>query len=232
MLYYENRSFTAGHTLLSLPSLSRKMSTPWVALLCESNTIHNHSVLTYGPLLFLYPEEKYITIQSYTSQGKDEVSFDKGVTVEVIQKNLEGWWFIRWVCLYAKLEKWKVSRENMSSENSDIVASAVIKALVSCCPHLHNGSEEKLLAYGTLYRSLRHFYVCMSCHLSAHTHCVVYSASVPFQLFDSICPCVHVIKSLWHAEKAIETEDSTLYCIIHTVFCGQNMNIFQQFWLP
>uniref|UniRef100_A0A672H8U3 SH3 and PX domains 2Aa n=1 Tax=Salarias fasciatus TaxID=181472 RepID=A0A672H8U3_SALFA len=41
-------------------------------------------------------EEKYVTIQPYSSQGKDEVSFEKGVTVEVIQKNLEGWWFIRW----------------------------------------------------------------------------------------------------------------------------------------
>lgn len=38
-----------------------------------------------------------MTIQPYTSQGKDEVTFEKGVTVEVIQKNLEGWWFIRWV---------------------------------------------------------------------------------------------------------------------------------------
>ncbi|KAM9792073.1 SH3 and PX domain-containing protein 2A [Neosynchiropus ocellatus] len=40
-------------------------------------------------------EEKYLTVQSYASQGKDEVSFEKGVTVEVIQKNLEGWWYIR-----------------------------------------------------------------------------------------------------------------------------------------
>uniref|UniRef100_A0A3Q3J087 SH3 and PX domain-containing protein 2A n=1 Tax=Monopterus albus TaxID=43700 RepID=A0A3Q3J087_MONAL len=39
-------------------------------------------------------EEKYVTVQPYTSQGKDEVSFEKGVTVEVIQKNLEGWWYI------------------------------------------------------------------------------------------------------------------------------------------
>uniref|UniRef100_A0A665VY31 SH3 and PX domain-containing protein 2A n=1 Tax=Echeneis naucrates TaxID=173247 RepID=A0A665VY31_ECHNA len=42
-------------------------------------------------------EEKYMTIQPYTSQGKDEVSFEKGVTVEVIQKNLEGWWYIRYL---------------------------------------------------------------------------------------------------------------------------------------
>ncbi|KAK7901441.1 hypothetical protein WMY93_018210 [Mugilogobius chulae] len=39
-------------------------------------------------------EEKYVTVQSYSSQGKDEIAFEKGVIVEVIQKNLEGWWFI------------------------------------------------------------------------------------------------------------------------------------------
>ncbi|KAM6941054.1 SH3 and PX domain-containing protein 2A isoform 1-T2 [Lycodopsis pacificus] len=42
-------------------------------------------------------EEKYTTIQPHASQGKDEVSFEKGVTVEVIQKNLEGWWYIRYL---------------------------------------------------------------------------------------------------------------------------------------
>ncbi|XP_047458747.1 SH3 and PX domain-containing protein 2A isoform X2 [Mugil cephalus] len=41
-------------------------------------------------------EEKYVTVQPYSSQGKDEIAFEKGVTVEVIQKNLEGWWFIRY----------------------------------------------------------------------------------------------------------------------------------------
>ncbi|XP_069575205.1 SH3 and PX domain-containing protein 2A isoform X6 [Brachyistius frenatus] len=42
-------------------------------------------------------EEKYVTVQPYASQGKDEVTFEKGVTVEVIQKNLEGWWYIRYL---------------------------------------------------------------------------------------------------------------------------------------
>uniref|UniRef100_A0A3B5KS74 SH3 and PX domains 2A n=1 Tax=Xiphophorus couchianus TaxID=32473 RepID=A0A3B5KS74_9TELE len=41
-------------------------------------------------------EEKYITVQPYSSEGKDEIAFEKGVIVEVIQKNLEGWWFIRY----------------------------------------------------------------------------------------------------------------------------------------
>lgn len=42
-----------------------------------------------------YTEEKYVTVQPYTSQSKDEIGFEKGVTVEVIRKNLEGWWYIR-----------------------------------------------------------------------------------------------------------------------------------------
>lgn len=41
-------------------------------------------------------EENYVTVQPYSSQGKDEIAFEKGVIVEVIQKNLEGWWFIRY----------------------------------------------------------------------------------------------------------------------------------------
>ncbi|XP_061602166.1 SH3 and PX domain-containing protein 2A isoform X2 [Cololabis saira] len=41
-------------------------------------------------------EEKYVSLQPYSSQGKDEIAFEKGVIVEVIQKNLEGWWFIRY----------------------------------------------------------------------------------------------------------------------------------------
>lgn len=92
MFWSENRSFNVGRTLLYLLQLSRTMQTEPVGCTCEANIVYNHSDLT--PLLF-FSEEKYITIQSYTSQGKDEVSFDKGVTVEVIQKNLEGWWFIR-----------------------------------------------------------------------------------------------------------------------------------------
>ncbi|XP_030741796.1 SH3 and PX domain-containing protein 2A isoform X2 [Echinops telfairi] len=42
-------------------------------------------------------EEKYVTLQPYTSQSKDEIDFEQGVTVEVIRKNLEGWWYIRYL---------------------------------------------------------------------------------------------------------------------------------------
>ncbi|XP_058852242.1 SH3 and PX domain-containing protein 2B-like isoform X1 [Acipenser ruthenus] len=41
-------------------------------------------------------EEKYTVIYPYTARDKDEINLDGGMTVEVIQKNLEGWWKIRY----------------------------------------------------------------------------------------------------------------------------------------
>ncbi|XP_062976677.1 SH3 and PX domain-containing protein 2B isoform X2 [Elgaria multicarinata webbii] len=40
-------------------------------------------------------EEKYMVIYPYTARDQDEMNLDKGAVVEVIQKNLEGWWKIR-----------------------------------------------------------------------------------------------------------------------------------------
>ncbi|KAG9351311.1 hypothetical protein JZ751_022557 [Albula glossodonta] len=41
-------------------------------------------------------EEKYTVIYPYTARDRDEINLVKGATVEVIQKNLEGWWKIRY----------------------------------------------------------------------------------------------------------------------------------------
>ncbi|XP_067224254.1 SH3 and PX domain-containing protein 2A isoform X2 [Chanodichthys erythropterus] len=41
-------------------------------------------------------EKWYITDQSFSSSSQDELGFESGVIVEVIQRNLEGWWFIRY----------------------------------------------------------------------------------------------------------------------------------------
>ncbi|XP_077205747.1 SH3 and PX domain-containing protein 2A isoform X2 [Paroedura picta] len=73
-------------------------------------------------------EEKYVTIQSYTSQGKDEIGFEKGVTVEVIQKNLEGWWYIR----YLDKEGWapasylKKIKDDLSSRKKNLTGPVEI----------------------------------------------------------------------------------------------------------
>lgn len=46
--------------------------------------------------LIFFSGEKYITTQEYKAENSDEISFGAGVTVEVLQKNFEGWWLIRY----------------------------------------------------------------------------------------------------------------------------------------
>ncbi|KAJ3610892.1 hypothetical protein NHX12_022982 [Muraenolepis orangiensis] len=66
-------------------------------------------------------------MSSSSLEGKDEIAFDKGVVVEVIQKNLEGWWFIR----HQDKEGWapasylKKVKEEFSSQRKKSTASPV-----------------------------------------------------------------------------------------------------------
>uniref|UniRef100_UPI00358E8D4B SH3 and PX domain-containing protein 2B-like n=1 Tax=Myxine glutinosa TaxID=7769 RepID=UPI00358E8D4B len=39
--------------------------------------------------------EFYEALQQHIPQDKDEVSLEKGASVEVLQKNMQGWWFVR-----------------------------------------------------------------------------------------------------------------------------------------
>ncbi|XP_077596926.1 SH3 and PX domain-containing protein 2B isoform X2 [Stigmatopora nigra] len=41
-------------------------------------------------------EEKYSVVYPYTARDQDEIDLERGMIVEVIQKNLEGWWKIRY----------------------------------------------------------------------------------------------------------------------------------------
>ncbi|XP_062826500.1 SH3 and PX domain-containing protein 2B isoform X1 [Anolis carolinensis] len=41
-------------------------------------------------------EETYMVIYPYTARDQDEMNLEKGAVVEIIQKNLEGWWKIRY----------------------------------------------------------------------------------------------------------------------------------------
>ena len=40
-------------------------------------------------------EEIHITLNAYTAHHDDEISFEKGVLVEVFEKGFDGWWKIR-----------------------------------------------------------------------------------------------------------------------------------------
>ncbi|XP_030218337.1 SH3 and PX domain-containing protein 2B isoform X3 [Gadus morhua] len=41
-------------------------------------------------------EEKYSVVYPYAARDQDEIDLEKGMVVEVIQRNLEGWWKIRY----------------------------------------------------------------------------------------------------------------------------------------
>uniref|UniRef100_A0A671N6N6 SH3 and PX domain-containing protein 2A-like n=1 Tax=Sinocyclocheilus anshuiensis TaxID=1608454 RepID=A0A671N6N6_9TELE len=69
----------------------------------ESKTkIHSEQCTLCSLFPLLSVAERYITVQSFSSSSQDELGFESGVIVEVIQRNLEGWWFIR----YGSKEGW------------------------------------------------------------------------------------------------------------------------------
>ena len=47
-------------------------------------------------LNYPFPDiEKYTTVDAYTAEEEDELSFPKGVMVDVLQKSLDGWWLVK-----------------------------------------------------------------------------------------------------------------------------------------
>ncbi|XP_075697208.1 SH3 and PX domain-containing protein 2A isoform X1 [Rhinoderma darwinii] len=91
-------------------------------------------------------EEKYVTTQPYISQGKDEIGFEKGVTVEVIQKNLEGWWYIR----YQGIEGWapasylKKAKDDLPSRKKNLAGPVeIIGNIMEISNLLNKKSTEK-----------------------------------------------------------------------------------------
>ena len=44
---------------------------------------------------FICAEEAYQSVQRYEARAEDELSFDIGVTLKVVVKNLDGWWLAR-----------------------------------------------------------------------------------------------------------------------------------------
>ena len=39
--------------------------------------------------------EKYYSVDDYEAEEEDEISFPKGAIVDVLQKRLDGWWFVK-----------------------------------------------------------------------------------------------------------------------------------------
>ncbi|KAH9499211.1 SH3 and PX domain-containing protein 2B [Bulinus truncatus] len=49
-----------------------------------------------GPVAAPGKEESYICIERFSAQSADEVSLEKGAVVQVLQKNMDGWWLVRY----------------------------------------------------------------------------------------------------------------------------------------
>ncbi|XP_058483361.1 SH3 and PX domain-containing protein 2B isoform X3 [Solea solea] len=73
-------------------------------------------------------EEKYSVIYPYAARDEDEIDLEKGMIVEVIQKNLEGWWKIR----YQGREGWApasyLKKADIQSQKQSAGASAFASA--------------------------------------------------------------------------------------------------------
>ena len=73
-----------------LPCKGISGSKPW------PSTFQAYSILDLPQHCFVPTEEKYTVIYPYTARDQDEMNLERGAVVEVIQKNLEGWWKIRY----------------------------------------------------------------------------------------------------------------------------------------
>lgn len=69
----------------------------WHILLhCKTFTSRfNFSTFYSSEFLSFYSIEKYITTSAYKAELDDEMSFEIGVLVTVIEKNFDGWWLVR-----------------------------------------------------------------------------------------------------------------------------------------
>ena len=43
----------------------------------------------------MFPEEQYLCTEEFKPEGEDELGLERGAVVDVIEKNLEGWWIVR-----------------------------------------------------------------------------------------------------------------------------------------
>ena len=71
--------------------------------LSEDDTVSSLGMLSEValPLCLACPPpadvEKYTTVEPYSAEEQDELSFAAGLAVDVLQKSLDGWWLVKLV---------------------------------------------------------------------------------------------------------------------------------------
>lgn len=94
------------------------------------------SCLFLTPSPFVPAEEKYTVIYPYTARDQDEMNLERGAVVEVVQKNLEGWWKIRYLPGPLPVLGWRfqVSRELQLHRVCEQLQTGVISTLAMNTP--------------------------------------------------------------------------------------------------
>lgn len=49
-------------------------------------------------IFFPLQDEKYIATEDYEAQNEDEIGYERGAVVTVLQKKLDGWWRVSHQC--------------------------------------------------------------------------------------------------------------------------------------
>jgi hypothetical protein len=70
--------------------------------------------------------EHYVTIERYTAEEEDELSFPKGVTVDVLQKSLDGWWLIKYEGKAALAPATFLVKKETANETNPVCATTTI----------------------------------------------------------------------------------------------------------
>lgn len=89
-------------TLSNNPLLSDIDQDAKLLSMCLITKINNDFKLTriqqkvqFAKKCLYFTEDTYITMAAYEPQLEDEVGFEMGKIVKVVQKNLDGWWFVK-----------------------------------------------------------------------------------------------------------------------------------------
>lgn len=78
---------------------------PWqwcgvkIQFFCEEHPAfepENLLALPISAISTLAADEKYISTNKFEAKNKDEIGFDKGVVVTVLEKKLDGWWRVNY----------------------------------------------------------------------------------------------------------------------------------------
>ncbi|XP_060565530.1 SH3 and PX domain-containing protein 2A-like isoform X2 [Ruditapes philippinarum] len=66
----------------------------WVPSTCleREDGLKEDSTVKFAP----GEEEQYLCTEEFRAEGEDEISMERGAVVDVIEKNLEGWWLVRY----------------------------------------------------------------------------------------------------------------------------------------